>query len=53
MVLELSQFCTGVYDERTWGREAEESILLEAVARDRLLKTDWERLAGAAMISEL
>jgi hypothetical protein len=37
--LELSQFCKGVCEERTSAREAEESPLLEAVARERLLKT--------------
>jgi hypothetical protein len=29
-------FCTGGCDKRTWAREAEESSLVEAVARDRL-----------------
>jgi hypothetical protein len=38
-VLELNQFPTGVCEERTWAREAEESPLLEAVARERLVKT--------------
>jgi hypothetical protein len=37
--LELSQFCTGVCEEGTSAREAEESPLLEAVARERLVKT--------------
>jgi hypothetical protein len=32
-----SQYCTGVCEERTWAREAEESLLLEAVARERLV----------------
>jgi hypothetical protein len=32
-------FCTGGCEERTWAREAEESPLLEAVARERLVKT--------------
>jgi hypothetical protein len=36
--LELSQFCTGVCEERTW-REAEESPLLKSVTRKRLVKT--------------
>jgi hypothetical protein len=31
-------FCTGVYEERTCAREAEESPLLDAVARERLVK---------------
>jgi hypothetical protein len=30
--LQLSQFCKGVWEERTWAREAEESPLVEAVA---------------------
>jgi hypothetical protein len=34
-----NQFCTGGYEERIWAREAEESPLLEAVARERLVKT--------------
>jgi hypothetical protein len=34
-----SQFCTVGYEERTGGREAEESSLLEAVTRERLMKT--------------
>jgi hypothetical protein len=33
------QFCTGGCEDRTWEREAEESTLLEAVARERLVKT--------------
>jgi hypothetical protein len=33
------EFCTGGCDDRTGGREAEESPLLEAVARERLVKT--------------
>jgi hypothetical protein len=37
--LVYSQFCTGVCEERTWGREAEESPLLEAIARKRPVKT--------------
>jgi hypothetical protein len=34
-----SQFCKGICEERTWAREAEESPLLEAVTRKRLVKT--------------
>jgi hypothetical protein len=30
---------TGGCEDRTWGREAEESPMLEAVARERLMKT--------------
>jgi hypothetical protein len=51
--LELSQFCTGVCEERTWARQAEESPLLEAVARERLVKTyqAGKGLVGAVVIS--
>jgi hypothetical protein len=34
-----SQFCTGVCEEGTWASETEESPLLEAVTRKRLVKT--------------
>jgi hypothetical protein len=46
--LELRQFCTGVC-------EAEESPLLEAIVRERLVKTQQagKGLAGAVVISEL
>jgi hypothetical protein len=37
--LELTQFCTEVCEEKTSEREAEESPLLETVARERLMKT--------------
>jgi hypothetical protein len=37
--LDLSQFCTGVGEERTRARESEEFSLLEAVVRERLVKT--------------
>jgi hypothetical protein len=37
--VDLSQFTTRVCEERTSAREAEESPLLEAVARERLVKT--------------
>jgi hypothetical protein len=33
------QFCTGVCEERTRKLEAEESPLLKAVSRERLVKT--------------
>jgi hypothetical protein len=40
------EFCTGGCDKRTWAHEAEESPLLEAVARERLVKTaGWKRLS--------
>jgi hypothetical protein len=40
---------------KTWGREAKESPLLEAVARERLVKTQQagQGLAGAVVICEL
>jgi hypothetical protein len=34
-----SEFCTWVCEERTWEHDAEESLLLEAVARERLMKS--------------
>jgi hypothetical protein len=40
------EFCTGVRDDRTLAREAEESPLLEAVARERLMT-----LQGGKMLS--
>jgi hypothetical protein len=45
---QIVQFCTGRCEERTWPREAEESPLLEAVARERLVKTQQagRRLSG-------
>jgi hypothetical protein len=45
----------GVCDERNWEREAEESPLLEAVARERLVKTQQagKGLSGAVVICEL
>jgi hypothetical protein len=42
-------------EERTWGREAEESPLLEAVAMERLVKTQeaGKGSAGGVVICEL
>jgi hypothetical protein len=37
--LELSQVYMGVCEVRTWAHEAEESPLLEAIARKCLMKT--------------
>jgi hypothetical protein len=50
----LVQFCTEVCQERTWAREAEESTLLEAVARERLVRTQQagKGLPGALVICE-
>jgi hypothetical protein len=48
------QFCTGGCEDRTWAREAEESTLLEAVTRERLVKkAGGKSLAGAVAICEL
>jgi hypothetical protein len=53
--LELSEFCTGVREERASAREAEESFLLEVAARERLVKTQQtgKDLVGAVVICEL
>jgi hypothetical protein len=50
-----SQFYTGVSEERTQTREAEKYPLLEAVANERLVKTQQARkgLAGAVVICAL
>jgi hypothetical protein len=49
------EFSNGGYDRRTGEWEAEESPLSEAVARERLLKTQQagKSLAGAVVIREL
>jgi hypothetical protein len=49
------EFCTGVFEERTWERESEETPLLETFARERLVKTQQagKGLAGAVVICEL
>jgi hypothetical protein len=51
----LTQFCTGGCEERISTREAEEIPLLEAFARERLVKTQQtgKGLAGAMVICEL
>jgi hypothetical protein len=36
---ESVEFCKGGREDRTWARKAEESPLLEAVVRERLMKT--------------
>jgi hypothetical protein len=50
-----NESCTGVCEDGTSAREAEESPLLEAVARERLLKTQQagRGLARAVVICEL
>jgi hypothetical protein len=49
------EFCTGACEERTWARVAEESLLSEVVARERLVNTQQagKGLAGAVVICEL
>jgi hypothetical protein len=46
------QFCRGSCEERTVARETEESTLLEAVARERLMKAQQagKYLMGAVVI---
>jgi hypothetical protein len=53
--LALSQFCTGVCEERTYVHEDEISPLLEASSREGLMKTlqVGKGLAGAVVICEL
>jgi hypothetical protein len=48
-------FFTGGCEDTTWAREAEESPLLEAVVRVRLVKTrqSAKGVAGAMVICEL
>jgi hypothetical protein len=41
IVLLTVKFCMGGCEDRTRAREAEESPLLEAIARERLVKTGW------------
>jgi hypothetical protein len=42
----VSQFYTEGYEERICGREVEESPLLEAVTRERLMTAGWEGLSA-------
>jgi hypothetical protein len=53
-IVSWEEFCTGGCEDRTWAREAEEPLLLEAVARERLVKTQksGKGLAGAVVICE-
>jgi hypothetical protein len=39
----IRQFCMGGCEHRTWAREAEKSPILEAAARERLVKTQQAR----------
>jgi hypothetical protein len=53
-VVSWQEFCMGGCEDRTWGREDEESPLLDAVARERLITQQAGKgLAGAVMIGEL
>jgi hypothetical protein len=57
-VVSLVEFFTGGCEERTWVREAEESPLLEAIAREWLVKTQqagkWlSRCCGDLWIVEI
>jgi hypothetical protein len=45
-VISAVELCKGGCGDRIWAREAEESPLLEAVARERLVKTGWKRFSG-------
>jgi hypothetical protein len=49
------RFCTGVYENRNWARDAEVSPLLEAIVRERLVKTQQagRGLTGAVLICKL
>jgi hypothetical protein len=51
--LGVSHSCTGVCEERTRAREAEESPLLEPAERERLVKQAGKGFAGAVVICEL
>jgi hypothetical protein len=50
--VQFREFCMGGFEEETRAREAEESPLLEAVAREQLMKTerDVKGLASAVVI---
>jgi hypothetical protein len=50
-----AESCTGGCEDRTWALEAEELPLLEAVARERLMKTQpfGKGLAGAVVICKV
>jgi hypothetical protein len=51
----IAEFCTGGCEERTRAREAEESELLETVAREWLMRNNRliKGIGGAVMICEL
>jgi hypothetical protein len=53
LVESTGEFYTGGCEERTWARETEESPLLEAVARKRLVKPQQagKRLEGAVFFA--
>jgi hypothetical protein len=54
-VMSSAKFCMGGCENRTLARDAEESPLLEAIAREQLVRTQQARkgLAGAVVICEL
>jgi hypothetical protein len=45
-----SDFCMGVWEERTGAREAEQSPLLEAVARERLKTQEAGKSLACAVV---
>jgi hypothetical protein len=49
----FTEFCTGGCEERMWAREAEESPLLEVVARERLKKTQQASKRFSCCYSDL
>jgi hypothetical protein len=53
--MSLVEFSTGSCEDRSWAREAEESPLLEAVARERLMKPQQagKDSTGTVVICEL
>jgi hypothetical protein len=53
-LVKIVEFCTGVCEERTGAREAEESAMIEGIARERLkTQQTGKDLAGAVLICEL
>jgi hypothetical protein len=55
LVQVVIQFCKGDCEDRASAREAEESRLLEAVAREQLVEetAGWKRLNGCCVDLEL
>jgi hypothetical protein len=48
-----SEFATGISEERTWAREAEESSLLQTAFKKDPVKVDWEDLAYGLLICKI